>query len=139
MKVAIECRINVNGQWWDIVTEHQIDDSLPSEKKTGKIKGIIRGISGTGEIISRVGNPPPIGAPSDGHPNPVKETGTNGASFTWPKPNCKVHREAMTESTVQKKPGKVQYYCPQRLGEGYCTQRASVGVTDGMPKFWEVN
>lgn len=138
MIVRIEGRINVNGQWWDIQTEHNISSQLKAEEKTGKIKGIIRGLISTGEIISRVGaNDAPVSPKNVPLPHPP-DNGAQSALFTWPLPHCEIHNEAMTVSKIQNNPAWVSFYCPKRHGQGYCRHRAKVDNTHGMPTFFEV-
>ncbi len=138
MIVHIASRINVDGQWWDIVTDHIVDDDLPPEKKTGRIKGIIKGLSSTGSIISRIGaSPPPTGEaiePERAANQPPAQT----ALFNWPAPGCPDHNEDMAQSKVQKDGDVVHYYCPKRTEGAYCVQRAKVEIKTGIPKFWTV-
>lgn len=138
MKVEVECRVNVKGRWWDIVTEHEVSDDLSSLYKVAQIKAIIGGLASTGSIVSRVGA---TSLPTNGQvvtEQTHEQEGTEAAGFTWPIPQCGLHREEMKVSTHQKKEGYSQFFCPLRHGQGYCKHRASVDMANGMPKFWEV-
>ncbi len=138
MKVTIEARINTEGTWWDVQIEHDISANMTPEQKVARIKAIIKGMASTGEIISRVSNNQPPSTPEASQPAPGQNNGANQASFTWPEPHCEVHREAMRQSGTQKTPGQTQFFCPKRMGEGYCVRRASVDQKNGAPRFWEV-
>ncbi|MEE8599430.1 MAG: hypothetical protein V3S69_08020 [Dehalococcoidales bacterium] len=138
MIVRIEGRINVDGQWWDIETEHNVADDRSSDDKVRVIKGVIKGLASTGEIISRVGAiDAPVGPKNVPLPHPPAN-GTQSALFTWPTPRCEVHSEAMAVSKVQNNPAWRSFYCPRKMGAGYCRHRAKVDVGHGMPTFFEV-
>ncbi len=138
MIVRIAGRINVNGQWWDIETEHSVPDDTPSKLKVEMVSKIIKGISATGQIVSRVGAVKSPYGQKNNKQEPVEQNGTQSAAFTWPLPYCELHSEAMTLSKVQKDPSKVSFYCPQRHGQDYCKHRAKVDNTNGVPSFFEV-
>lgn len=138
MKLTVQSRINVSGQWWDIETEHQVDNDKPSDDKVTHIEWVIRGLAKTGKIISRVGANEQAPLIENSGRRPTDQPAGGQASFTWPAPKCKVHEEDMVESKTQKTEGHTQYYCPKRIGEGYCKQRAKVDVTSAIPTFWEV-
>ncbi len=138
MLVEIEGRINVDGQWWDIKTSHTIQNSLPTDQKIGKIKGIIKGLASTKQVISRVGVAPPFVEIAT-EPTPgAGEATPQVPMFTWPSPSCGEHKETMKESTVQKEPGFTHFFCAQRMGQGYCNQRAKVEHKTTKPTFWQV-
>jgi len=138
MIVKIEGRINVDGQWWDIVTEHSISTGILGEQKVDRIKAIIRGITSTSEIISRVGANESPGSPQTVTVRPEVENGTQSTLFTWPVPHCGIHNGAMKMSSVQKDPAKVSFFCPKRHGQDYCKHRAKVDSSNGIPAFFEV-
>lgn len=138
MKVSIEGRINVEGVWWDIVTEHEIPDTLSAGSKVGQIVGIIKGLVGTKKIITRVGN---IGPPSPAQSNEDVNGGgvTHQAGFTWPAPKCQNCKSEMRASKQQKSDKLVMYFCPEKLdSEEYCRRRASINMETGEIKLWEV-
>lgn len=138
MKVFIESRINVDGDWVDITTEHAIEDKLSPEQKVKTIKAIIRGLISTKTIISRIGSFNVEVLPRDAHAEPGGLAGPVQPSFTWPAPHCELHREAMTLSSIQREVGFTHFFCPKRAGEEYCKHRAKVDNKAGIPKFWEV-
>ncbi len=138
MKINICWAINVDGLWWDVESEHQVSDALSSADKRARIRGIIKGITAGCKVIPRA-----IGSgamPEEG--NKARETiespPATSSAFTWPIPHCKVHATAMAQSKIQEEEGLVFFYCPKRIGEGYCKHRAHVASDSGMPKFWEV-
>ncbi len=138
MKLEVECRINVGGEWWDIMLENYIDPKKSTREKLDHIDWFISALKSSGKIISRVGGDVSAKPPSEGHPSPANGNAAAQPSFTWPPPQCKVHREAMMPSKTQKKEGYTMYFCAKRLGEGYCGQRAGVENSTAIPKFWEV-
>lgn len=138
MKVCIESRINVDGDWVDITTEHIIEDKLSPAQKVETIKAIIRGLISTKTIVSRIGSFNVDVIPRDARVEPGKGGQIPGPSFTWPTPHCELHREPMAVSNVQKEEGFTHFYCPKRIGEEYCKNRASLVDATGIPKFWEV-
>lgn len=134
----IEGRINVDGQWWDVSVEKEIDDELLPTAKVAKICGLIRGLT-SAKMISRVGSSPP--EPTNGRALPKANpspSASDNAGFVLPPPFCDLHRSEMKVSKVQKKPGYIQYFCPQETNGGYCKRRASVAEMTGIPDFWEV-
>ncbi len=138
MIIRVEGRINVDGQWWDIQTEHSVPDNTPSKLKVEMIEQVIKGIASTGKLISRVGaNEAPDSTPKVSDPGPVVN-GVQAAMFAWPLPHCGIHNEAMAVSKVQNDQLKVSFYCPKRHGQDYCKSRAKVDKTNGMPVFFEV-
>jgi len=138
MKITIQSRTNVDGTWWDVVTEHNVPDSLSSMEKVGQIKKIIRGMVSTGEVISRVDVSFQGTGRGKGPETHEPQAWTASPIFTWPKPQCEVHREEMVLSKTQKTEGFTMFYCPKRAGEGYCDRRAKVDETNGFPTFWAV-
>lgn len=138
MKVYIKGLINVEGIWWPITFESVVPAGLTADKKIAHIHKVIGGLKDRGNIISAVaGTLPPTNAlPADPPPGPAEKS--NQASFEWPAPTCTTHHEEMTESKIQKEEGFTHYYCPKRLGEGYCPARAKVNQKNAVPKFWEV-
>jgi len=138
MKVTIKCRINVDGQWWDIDVETEADPQMSPAGKMAYLEKVIGGMAKTGRLISRVDNSVPAVKPANGQSAPTPEAVVTQPAFTWPEPHCEVHRQPMKPSNQQKKPGYTMFFCPQRLGGGYCGHRASVEVNSGMPKFWEI-
>ncbi len=138
MIVRIASRINVDGQWWDITSDHIVDDNLSPAAKVLRIKATIRGLSKCGEIISRVGGNISNGKPTDLPPDPVAPNGVQSPLFTWPIPHCAVHSEEMATSKVQNNPVWTSFYCPKRHGQGYCLHRAKVDNRNGMPTLFEV-
>jgi hypothetical protein len=139
VKVCIPSRINVDGEWWDIQTEHHIPDKTPGKDKIDTIQAVIRGLKVAG-LISRVGakNPPQKVFTGSAGPTDTVPASTS-PSMTWPMPHCPVHREVLRQSKVQKKSGVTAYFCPKKLGEDYCPHRATVNNENGFPVFWEVN
>ncbi len=138
MKVKVECRVNVSGQWWDIVTEHTVPNELTPKDKVSRIEAVIKGLFSTGKIISRVGATPPPPEEPVAEEQTYEQVDIEGAGFTWPIPQCELHREEMKVSTHQKKGGYSLFFCPLRHGQEYCKHRASVDMATGIPKFWEV-
>ena len=138
MIVHILCRINVDGQWWDIEIEHNILTTKPGFQKKATIEKVILGLKGVG-IISSVGGKPeptePIYPPRGTSDQPVD---LPPPAYSWPTPECPIHREPMSASKVQRKTGKHQMYCTQQADDGYCKHRASVDEVTGMPSFYEV-
>ncbi len=138
MELTIQSRINVDGTWWDVVTRHTVPDGLSSKDKVIHIKKVIKGLINTGEIISRVDGSFQGTGKGNG-PEPAEaQAGDQSPIFTWPQPQCEIHREEMAVSKTQKTEGFVMFYCPKRNGQRYCTRRAKVDETNGHPSFWEV-
>lgn len=138
MEVTIKCRINVSGQWWDVDFKIPFDPKKSSAEKVDHIEWVIKGLAKTNRFISRVGAAPPF-VELAAEPSPtVEEAKNESPMFTWPSPNCGEHREDMKESKVQKEEGFTHYFCPKRIGEDYCKQRAKVEARTSKPTFWEV-
>ncbi len=137
MKVVISGKINVDGIWWDIDIERSVPDKASPDKKIAAIKAAIKGLakagiipsSGVGGVVTNV-NSPSMG--NDLNPEPMSQQAALPLT-----PVCKTHRETMKESKVQREEGFVNFYCPQREGDGYCRQRAKIN-NEGTPSFWEV-
>lgn len=138
VKIEVECRINVSGQWWDIVTEHTIPNELTPKDKVSRIEAVIKGLFSTGMIISRIGASPPQPDRQVEKGQAHEQAGIEAVGFTWPIPRCELHGEEMKVSTHQKKEGYSQFFCPLRHGQDYCKHRAGVDMKTGIPKFWEV-
>lgn len=138
MIVRIAGRINVDGQWWDIETEHSVSDEFSPEGKVAHITAIIYGISKTGQIISRVGGEQPTAGAQNVTTRPPPVNGVQSPMFTWPIPHCGTHNEPLKLSKVQNDPAKTSFYCPKQMGAGYCRHRAKVDNSNGMPVFFEV-
>jgi len=138
MKLTVFSRINVNGVWWDISTEHAVNSDASPEKKVGRIKGFIKGLHSTGQIISRVAAPPPEPALPKETLNPGGQVEKMPEISAYGSPNCSLHHEVMILSKTQKEEEYAHFYCPKRVDGGYCKHRAKVNRKTKVPNFWEV-
>jgi len=138
MKVSIRGRINVEGKWWDVTSEHIVDDELTPAQKVAQIKAIISGIEATSEIISTVAVAMP---PQQVEPEAAAQAANSGAAMPQQlaiPPVCKVHRDRMAQSKTQRDDTVIHYYCTQKDDQGYCKHRAKVTIETGIPVFWTV-
>lgn len=139
MKVEIEGAVMARDIWWGVNFSVEIGDEKTPAEKIAMLKKTIERIAESGHIVSRMPKFQPA-SPVAGHQkNSPPKPGNNGSpAYTWPPPICETHREDLAISKQQNKPGKVIYYCVQRVGDGWCNKRCTVDKKTGTPSFWEV-
>ena len=133
IEVTLKARVQQDGNWWDFSIRKMYRASGYSGL-TDQIKADIAKMSKAG-CISTASFPMSPGAKLD---EPVVNQEMKNGSAGWPVPQCLFHQTEMMLSKVQKKPGKIRYYCPKKLDDGYCARRCDVGEETGVPDHWEV-
>lgn len=138
MNFEISWSINVDGVWWDVTSQHNVSDGKTTADKMKLIEATIRGVAKAGRVIPRAGViATELDGPIESPPAAPGGKATSPANG-WPAPHCETHADGMSASSIQKDPKHKMFYCPKRLGEGYCPKRAKVNNETGMPKFYEV-
>ena len=139
MQITIKSKFNRKGEWWPIETGYDISDNLSPDMKVKKIGQIIDGLTKAGMKPDTNQTVEQSTLLRDSPPPTPNGTPNNSPEFAWPAPHCGLHSTPLKISTVQTNEGGTAYFCPKRVGDGYCKHRATIDAKSGMPKFYEVN